>query len=165
MFEKFFVPKLDANNNHFELFFNLIWMLGPLCVIQVFDLLIVLSSLLALTPWVDFPTEVTTIIYLWNREAPSSHEFIWYDSRLLTYGFQIARAMRIFRVFGTVKVLRFVKKLFDLFCNTYGALVCISQSLKRIIDPLVTSFFPVTNAFVVLAVVMGFCKFLEDLKN
>ncbi len=31
------------------------------------------------------------------------------------------------------------------------------QSLKLIIDPLVASFIPVTNAFIVLAIVISFC--------
>ena len=47
-------------------------------------------------------------------------------------GVQVARALRIFRVFGT------------------------SPSLRRIINPLVASIIPVTNAFVILFVVIGF---------
>jgi hypothetical protein len=68
---------------------------------KIFDLVIVIVSLLALTSWTPIPPEV-------------------------------ARAMRIFRVFGT------------------------AESLRRIISPLVSSIIPVANAFAILFVVLAF---------
>ncbi len=68
---------------------------------KIFDLVIVIISLLALTSWTPIPPEV-------------------------------ARAMRIFRVFGT------------------------AESLRRIISPLVSSLIPVANAFAILFVVVAF---------
>jgi hypothetical protein len=45
------------------------------------------------------------------------------------------------------------------FWNTLYILSVTPQSLKLIIDPLVASFIPVTNAFIVLAIVISFCEY------
>ena len=68
---------------------------------KIFDLAIVIFSLVTVTRWSPIPAE-------------------------------IARAMRIFRVFGT------------------------AESLRRIINPLIASVIPVANAFVILFVIMAF---------
>jgi hypothetical protein len=68
---------------------------------KMFDLVIVVFSLVTVVPMSPIPTE-------------------------------IARAMRVFRVFGT------------------------AQSLRRIVNPLLASIIPVINAFVIVFVVMAF---------
>lgn len=42
--------------------------------------------------------------------------------------------------------------------DSFPNLSHVVQSLKSIIDPLITSLIPVTNAFIILVVVIGFCK-------
>jgi hypothetical protein len=80
---------------------------------KVFDFFIVVSSLLALTPAIDFPNEVPPRPHSYYADSPMLgkcpplHSGIIFLLSLLLLnaaGLQVARSMRVFRVFGSVQV-------------------------------------------------------------